>query len=287
MTDLRERTVHASDGVGLHVSVFGEPTERTAVLCLPGLTRNSRDFTDLAAALSARRQVATVDFRGRGRSGYDPAGSSYLPEVYVDDMFAVLHALGIERAVLIGTSLGGAVSMAMAASRPGRVAGIVLNDVGPELDPRGVARIQAYAGKLPPISTWDDAVAQARKVGEVALPGLGDADWLAVAQQQYRETDDGTVVADHDPKVAAGMDAVDPARLPNSWWVFDRLAGIPILVIRGELSDLLAAETVTEMVRRRPDTRTLAVASRGHCPTLNEPECRRAIGDFLDFVDGE
>jgi pimeloyl-ACP methyl ester carboxylesterase len=287
MTSLRESTVHASDGVGLHVSVFGEPTGRTAVLCLPGLTRNSRDFADMAAALSARRQVVTVDFRGRGRSGNDPTGASYLPQVYADDMFAVLDAVGIERALLIGTSLGGAVSMVMAASRPGRVAGIVLNDVGPQLDPRGVARIQSYAGKLPPISTWDDAVAQARKIGEVALPGLSDAEWLAVAHQQYREDEDGTVGADHDPKVAAGMDAVDPARLPDSWQVFDRLAGIPILVIRGELSDLLAAPTVAEMVRRRPDTRTLVVANRGHCPTLNEPECRRAIGDFLDFVDGE
>jgi pimeloyl-ACP methyl ester carboxylesterase len=202
--------------------------------------------------------------------------------VYVSDMLAVLDALGIDRSFLVGTSLGGAVSMAMAAARPDRVAGIVLNDVGPELDGRGFARIQSYAGKLPAVSTWDDAVAQARKVNEAALPGLSDDDWLAVARQQYREMPDGTVRADHDPKVAAGMDGIDPDQLPDSWAVFDRLAGVPILVIRGGLSDLLSEGTVQEMARRRPDLRVLVVANRGHCPTLNEPECRRAIGELLE-----
>ncbi len=226
--------------------------------------------------------MVTPDFRGRGRSDYDPTGESYQAGVYVSDMFAVMDAVGIDRAVLIGTSLGGAVSMAMAAARPDRVAGIVLNDVGPELDPRGVSRIRSYAGRLPPVSTWDDAVAQARKVNEVALPGLPDDEWMAIARQQYREDDNGTVRADYDPKVAAGLGTADPEHLPDSWGLFDQLEGVPVLVIRGELSDLLSAATVEEMARRRPDLRVLVVASRGHCPTLNEPECRRAIAELLE-----
>jgi pimeloyl-ACP methyl ester carboxylesterase len=282
MTEVSERTVRTADGIDLHVTVHGRPTDRTPVLCLPGLTRNSRDFTRLAADLSGARQVVTPDFRGRGRSGYDPTGASYEAPVYVSDMFRVLDDLGIARSFLIGTSLGGALSMAMAAIRPERAAGIVLNDVGPELDRRGVARIQSYAGKLPPISTWDDAVAQARKVNEAALPGLSDDEWLTVAHQQYRQLPDGTVQADHDPKVAAGLNATDPDHLPDSWGVFDQLTGIPILVIRGGLSDLLSDGTVREMADRRPDLRVLVVADRGHCPTLDEPECRRAIGELLE-----
>ena len=285
-----ERRVIAPDGIELFVRVFGATVspsagDRVPVLCLPGLTRNSRDFVPLAEAVAPQRPVAAVDFRGRGYSGYDPTGDSYLPDVYASDMVAVLDELAIAKACLIGTSLGGSVSMLVAELFVDRVAGIVLNDVGPELPTAGFARIQSYAGKLPPVATWDEAVAQLRRHAEAAAPGQSDGEWEARARQQYRELEPGVIRPDHDPRIVAGLDAVDPTRIPDTWDRFDALLDVPMLVIRGALSDLFASSTVEEMRRRKPDLRTLEVENRGHPATLDEPECREAITGFLATLD--
>ena len=277
----RELHVTASDGLELFVRVDGAPTARTAVVCLPGLTRNSRDFGSLADALAADRLVVRPDFRGRGFSGYDPTGSTYRPDVYAADVVAVLDAVGIGRACLVGTSLGGSIAMHVGATYPARVAGIVLNDVGPQLAVEGFARIQGYVGKLPPVATWAEAVAQLRERAELAAPGLSDEDWERRTHEQYRELEPGSIRPDHDPAIVRGMESVDPAAIPDSWPVFDKLAAIPILVLRGALSDLFSAATVEEMQRRRPDLDVLVVENRGHCPTLDEPESREAITKFL------
>jgi pimeloyl-ACP methyl ester carboxylesterase len=276
-----ERRVKAPDGLSLHVRTFGAPTELAALVCLPGLTRNSRDFAGIAAACSHDRLVITTDLRGRGRSDYDPTAGTYRPDVYVADVVAILDALGVERAVLLGTSLGGSVAMALAASHPERVAGLVLNDVGPQLEPEGFARIQSYAGKLPSVATWDDVVVQLRAVNAPMVGSLSDDEWQKMARQQWREFGPGDLRPDHDPAVAAGMAAVDPQAIPSTWPVFDAIGPVPILVVRGEESDLFAAATADEMQRRRPGVRVITIAHRGHCPTLDEPESRAAIASVL------
>ncbi|HEY6530792.1 MAG TPA: alpha/beta hydrolase [Acidimicrobiales bacterium] len=271
-----ERVVTAADGSGLFVRSFGELTERPAVVCIAGLTRNSRDFEAVAPDLAVDRMVLTLDLRGRGRSDADPTARSYTVATYADDVVGVLDAFGLDRVVVIGTSLGGLTAMWLGSGHPERVAGIVLNDIGPELQPEGVARVASYAGKLAPISTWEEAVAQSRFVSEEALPGLSDDEWLTIARQRYREAADGTVVIDHDAGITSG-----PAPTEDPWWIFDRLAGIPILVLRGATTDLLAPSTVETMKALHPGLVAVEVPDRGHAPTLEEPVARQALADFL------
>jgi pimeloyl-ACP methyl ester carboxylesterase len=215
--------------------------------------------------------------RGRGRSDYDPTALSYRLETYVSDVLRVLDHFALASSALIGTSLGGLTAMWLGAARPDRVEAVVLNDIGPEIQPEGAARIAAYAGRLPPVRTWDDAVRQTRLVSEAAAPDLTDDEWLVVARQRYRQGPDGTVVIDHDPGVATGpMPAEDP------WLVFEQLAGIPILVLRGSTSDVLASSTVQAMRARRPDIVSIEIPDRGHAPTLDEPVARVSIRRFLE-----
>lgn len=274
-----EREVIAADGVGTFVRSFGEPTARPAVVCIAGLTRNSRDFEAVAPDLAVDRLVLAVDLRGRGRSGADPTARSYTLSTYADDVVAVLDAFGLERVVIVGTSLGGLTAMWLGAARPERLAGIVLNDIGPELQPEGAARVASYAGKLGPIRTWDEAVAQCRSVSEEALPGVSDDEWLTIARQRYREEPDGTVVIDHDPGITLG-----PPSTEDPWSIFERLAGIPILLLRGAITDLLAPSTVETMEALHPGLVAVEVPDRGHAPTLEEPAARKAITDFLATI---
>ena len=164
------------------------------------------------------------------------------------------------------------------------VAGVVLNDIGPDLDPAGVARIFSYAGKLPPVVTWDDAVAQSRLVGEIAAPGLSDEQWLEVARQRYREADDGSVVIDYDANIATASVPLQSAA--DRWDDFGSLSDIPTLVIRGETSDVLARATVDEMRARKPDLQSVEITGRGHCPIAHEPECLAAITEFVASLRG-
>jgi pimeloyl-ACP methyl ester carboxylesterase len=275
-----ERSFLASDGLRLVFDVFGAPTTRSPAVCVPGLTRNARDFAELTSRLAKDRLAVSVDLRGRGRSDRDPAAQSYTPGVYADDMVQLCDALELDRAVWIGTSLGGLVAMHVGALAPNRVAGIVLNDIGPELDPRGLARIQSYAVQQGAVTTWLEAVAQVRAVSEFQTPGLSDEQWLHQAHQRYRELPDGRIVADYDPAVVSGP----PSEL-DPWWVFERLADIPLLVLRGEFSDLLSAETVQTMGIIHPGMRAVEVPQRGHAPMLNEPTAAVAVDAFLADVD--
>lgn len=249
------------------------------VLCLPGLTRNSRDFSALAAHLSERNPVLAADLRGRGRSAWDPQPARYQLLTYVPDAWSLLDSLGIERVILIGTSLGAMMSMVMAATKPERIAGAVLNDVGPELDPAGVRRIASYAGKLPPVTSWAEAAAQAKSIYGLALPGLTDAQWLEYARRGYRENDSGVPIPDVDPKIA---EALSPAVVTlDLWALFAQIKNVPLLVIRGATSDILSAATVERMQREQPTLIAITVANRGHTPLLDEPECLAAIDAFL------
>ena len=250
------------------------------VLCLPGLTRNSRDFTLLATRLSADREVLAADLRGRGRSAWDPDPAHYQLPTYVQDAWSLLDSRRLNKVLVVGTSLGALMGMVMAAAKPERIAGVVLNDAGPEIDPAGLRRIAGYVGKLPPVASWREAAAQAKSVYGGALPGLTDQDWLDYSRQGYRENAEGVPVPDMDPKISEAFK--NPTSAPADMWpLFSQIKGVPLLVIRGALSDLLSAATVERMAREKPDLKHITVANRGHAPLLNEPECLRAIDAFV------
>jgi pimeloyl-ACP methyl ester carboxylesterase len=270
----------STDGLRLYYRDYpaGEPGW-LPVLCLPGLTRNSRDFADLAGRLSSRHEVLTADLRGRGRSAWDPDPAHYHLTTYVQDAWTLLDSRGIERVLIVGTSLGALMGMAMA-TRPERIAGVVLNDAGPELDLVGLLRIAGYAGKLPPVRSWAEAAAQAKVVHEAALPDLTDAQWLDYARRNYRESSEGVPTPDMDPQIAAGF-KTPPTGPLQMWPLYAAIKAVPMLVLRGALSDLLSAATVERMVGEKPDLEHVTVPNRGHVPLLDEPESLRAIDSFL------
>jgi len=269
------------DGLRLFCRIY--PAGRPGglpVLCLPGLTRNSRDFVQLAGHLAPRHEVLTADLRGRGRSAWDTDPSHYQLPTYVEDMWTLLDSRRASRVVVVGTSLGGLMGLVMAATRPAAIAGLVLNDVGPEIDPAGVRRIAGYAGKLPAVSSWAEAAAQTRSVYEAALPGLSDEDWLDYARRGYRENAEGAPMPDVDPRISEAFRNTSAAA-PDLWPLYAQIKSVPMLVIRGALSDILSVSTVSRMAREKPDLVHLEVADRGHTPTLSEPECLAAIDAFL------
>lgn len=253
------------------------------VLCLPGLTRNSRDFEPLARHLAQRRRVLTPDLRGRGRSDRDPQWRRYRLDVYVADMVALLDALAIPQVVVVGTSLGGLVGMFLAAGHRGRVAGLVMNDIGPELDPCGMQRIASGMGRVRTAATWDEAVADARAANGFALPGLDEAAWQRFARAVYREEAPGRIVRDVDP--AVGRALADPSLpVPDLWAAYAALRGLPMLCLRGETSDVLSADTVRRMSEVAPGLQAVTIPDRGHTPTLDEPASRDALGRFLGSI---
>jgi len=252
------------------------------VLCLPGLTRNSRDFSSLAERLSPRYRVLTPDLRGRGRSEWDPVWQNYHPGTYVADVIALLTHAKVDRVAIIGTSLGGIVGMLIAASLPQRVAGLVLNDVGPEVSSDGVARIAQYVGRSAPVRNWDEAAQQVRETYGAALPEYAHEDWLRYARRSYSEDENGVPVLDMDPRIGDAVRAAAGAGpAPNLWPMWGALRSIPMLAIRGERSDVLTAATLARMAREAPGLRTLTVANRAHAPTLDEPSCGAEIERFL------
>ena len=269
------------DGLPLYARVYEGPAKPApTVLCLHGLTRNSRDFEDLAPHLQRRYRVIVPDLRGRGFSARDPNPQNYQPAVYVRDILALLGAVDAPRVRLIGTSLGGMLAMMLGFSHPGRVAGIVLNDVGPEIDPVGIERIKQYAGRLPPARSWNEAIAQTRAVHGDAWPGLAPDRWAALARRGYREDAAGMVEIDADPNIGEALRAA-PAATLDLWPLWSALRHVPTLAIRGARSDILSAATFARMKRENPDLQQLEVANRGHVPLLDEPECIAALDDFL------
>ena len=272
--DLFARDYPAGDG--------GE--DRIPLLMMHGLTRNSADFEPLIAQLGiGLRRMIVPDQRGRGLSQYDPDPVNYRPDIYAADMWALLDGLGIERVICIGTSMGGLISMVMGAQAPQRIAGIVLNDVGPEVSEEGLERIRSYVGPAEPMADWAEAAARCQAINASAMIGFDEADWLAFAQRTCRELPDGQVAFAYDPAISQGMAKEDTTTVPPDLWaLWEALRGIPILTIRGALSDILSVTTVTEMTKRRGgDMAYVEVPDRGHAPILDEPIAAAAISGFL------
>lgn len=258
-------------------SVTGPP-----VLCLHGLTRNVRDYDELAPMLAGvGRRVITASQRGRAGSDADPKPERYNPAIYTQDMLALLNHLGIEQAVFVGTSMGGLMTMIAAATAPHRVAGAVLNDIGPEIDPKGLARIQSYVGQGKAIASWEEAAALCRGINGIAFPNeTGDAFWMNFAHKIYREEAPGRIVLDYDPAIARTV-APGSNDIANLWPLFDALKPIPTLLVRGAITDVLMESTVEEMRRRKPDLIVASVPDVGHAPFLTEREAWAAVRDFV------
>ena len=282
-SDTNAHYFRTSDGLNIYFRDFGGQNDGTPVICLPGLTRNSRDFEQLANYLADRRRVLTIDFRGRGFSDHDPNWRNYHPGTYVDDAWTLLDQLDIRSVIVVGTSLGGLCAMVMAAQHPERLAGVVMNDIGPEINPAGLARVQEYTGRLPPVSSWAEATAQVREIYGKWLPGLGDDDFGALARRGYRENEEGVPVLDIDNNIGRAVREVGPQK-GDPWQLFAALEDIPVTLLWGAMSDILTEDIIDRMKAVKPDLEVVPVANRGHVPLLDEPECLAAMDAFIARV---
>jgi pimeloyl-ACP methyl ester carboxylesterase len=284
MADFTAGYYRSRDGLKLYCRRYGGDSSRVPVLCLPGLTRNCLDFARLAAHLAPRRCVITLDVRGRGRSQYDPNWLNYHPLTYVDDVWSVLHQLSVPRAIVIGTSLGGLMAMLMAMMRPQALAGVVLNDVGPELNASGAQRIYSYVGRLPPVHDWAAAIAQMQATFGLALPDLTASQWREFTEASFFPDDAGVPRLAADPKIGELLRLVPTGIMPGMWVAFAALRMIPTLALRGELSDLLSSTIFAHMQREHPQMSAVTVPNRGHAPILDEPVSLAAIDGFLEGI---
>jgi len=269
------------DEIKLHYRDYPGRDDRPAVLCLPGLTRNVRDFENLALRLAGEWRVISPEMRGRGDSGYSKDSSAYNPFQYVDDVNGLLEEAGVERYVAIGTSLGGLMTMILAMNAPERIVGAALNDVGPVLNPEGLARISGYVGQGRNFPTWMHAARAIEETQAIAYPDYGIDDWLAMAKRLMVVSGNGRIVFDYDMKIAEPLQRSGDLVQSDLWPGIDALAGKPILLLRGGLSDLLSAEALDQMRARLPGGEAVTLANVGHAPTLDEPEAVAAIDRLL------
>ena len=288
MSAFTERRWTSRDGLSLFARDYpGASGEaRLPVICLHGLTRNSKDFEDVAPLIAGwGRRVIVPDVRGRGQSDRDPNPKNYLPPVYARDVVEMMAALDICRAIFLGTSMGGLITMMMMAVRPKAVAAAILNDVGPAIAPEGIARILSYAGKGPEVRDWNDAADYVRRTNLVAFPHYSDEDWHRFAQRTFRQGMAGLEL-DYDPAITVPLQKPRPKMAGIiAGLLFRRLARKrPTLLIRGEISDIVSAEIADKMQRMAPQLRRVDVPGVGHAPMLTEPEAVDAIDQFLRTV---
>jgi pimeloyl-ACP methyl ester carboxylesterase len=278
--------VTAQDGLRLHVREYGDRTAPgLPVVCLPGLARTTADFDQLAAALAGDpdhpRRVLALDYRGRGLSDHDRDPGNYSIPVELADVVTVLTARAVAPGVFVGTSRGGLLTMALAAVRPTAIAGAVLNDIGPVIEPLGLMRIKSYVGKLPQPRGFDEGAEILRRLFSAQFPRLTDADWLASAHRNWRQQD-GRFVVSYDPRLSRALASIDPAHpLPPIWPQFDALGNVPLMVIRGANSDILSPTTVAAMQARRRDTTVVEIPDQGHAPLLAEADTIARIAAFV------
>lgn len=280
----REGSYSGDDGLGLKYRDYGDAAwPATPVVCLAGLTRNAADFDDLARHLAETgRRVVVPDYRGRGRSTYGPDWRNYRAEVHLGDVEALLSALNLRRVVIIGTSFGGLLGMALAATRPAALAGVVLNDVGPEINADGLARIAGYIGIPVMPASWEEAALHLMDGFSPIYPDLKDDDWMKMARATFRQNDDGRITLDYDLNLGKALAEAGPPE--DMWPIFGALKDIPALAIRGGLSDILSQDVLTRMAEVKPDLKIVTLDNRGHVPLLDEPQALDAIDDFLNAL---
>lgn len=283
---------NASDGLQLHARDYGGDNpatrDRLPLLCLPGLTRNSRDFHQLALILSqdasSPRRVIALDYRGRGQSQWDSDRSHYNLLVEANDVLSLCSVLDISQAAFIGTSRGGLILHMLAMSQPELLRAVILNDVGPALERRGLEQIRDYLSRGRSPRDWKDAADILMGIHGSAFTALVEEDWYDMAQALYREID-GSIVADFDPAIAEQMRSLDMNKLgPDLWPQFEGLASAPLMVIRGENTTLLSVETLEEMKRRHAGMTALTVSGQGHAPILHLSNIPERIRTFLSSL---
>jgi len=282
MAAFRECRFLSQDGRSLYYRDYGDPlTTAAPVLCLPGLTRNSKDFHRLASRLAAARRVICPDYRGRGRSDYDRDPRNYHPTVHLNDTRHLLAVTGLDDVVVVGTSFGGFLAIGLAIIAPSGLRAVVLNDVGPTVSDSGLQRIMGYVGRDNPQSDWDAAVAEIARMFP-GLAGQSRAELLEEAEATWREGDDGILHFDWDTRLAEVITRAQGETDP--WVLFRALRQFPVLALRGALSDILSAETLDQMAHAHPDLTAVTVPNRGHPLTLDEPEVTEALDAFLARV---
>ena len=288
MSDYQDAGFASADGLSLYARDYGAAGGERGlpVVCLHGLTRNSADFEDVAPWIAARgRRVLALDFRGRGRSERDPQPMNYHPATYAADVRAGMAALGVERAVFVGTSLGGLVTQVLATMDGAKVAAAVLNDVGPELGAEGIQRIMGYVGETTAGEDWDDAERYVSSRNSVAFPEADDAFWAVFARRLFREDEQGRVTLAYDPAIANVFRVAPTGPAPDLWPLFRTLTkDRPVLLIQGAISDLLTDEIVAKMRAEAPEMTFATVPNVGHAPMLSEPAAQAALAEFLDRV---
>ncbi len=275
------------DGLTLHVSCYKSAGNgRRAVVCIPGLTRNSRDFDRLAKFLSSGpdgRDVYAIDLRGRGLSDHDRDWRNYVVPIEAMDVIDLITLRGLSEPIIIGTSRGGLIGMAMASIQPSAVGGVVLNDIGPVIEHSGMIRIAGYVGRMPLPANWPEAILQIKSANREQFPKLTDQDWEELARQWFNTKDDQPIPG-YDGKLGRTMHYKD-GKVPPLWGLFTAVRRVPVLVIRGANSDILSAQTVEDMCQRHPQCATITIADQGHAPLLKDPTSQGAIRKFLVAVD--
>ncbi|MGI9382291.1 MAG: alpha/beta fold hydrolase [Methyloligellaceae bacterium] len=298
MTDLvetqnwREGFYTSQDGLRLYARHYpAKVASGRPVVCLPGLTRNATDFDALAKALSGHperpRDVYCVDYRGRGSSDHDTRWKNYTPYIELIDVLDFMTVTGLHDAAIVGTSRGGIIAMQMSVMRPTMVGVAVLNDIGPVIEPAGLARIIGYVGKTPVPSTWQEAARVVRNMNEKFFPAVTDDEWLVLARQWFSEKD-GRPAPSYDPSLANTMGEIDLSKkIPEMWPQFTALSAVPTLLIRGANSDLLSEETAGKMAARHKKLKRLNIEGQGHAPLLRDDETITEIARFLADTDPE
>lgn len=277
----------SNDGVRLHYRDYAGPDSRPPILCLPGLTRNARDYAELAERLAGEWRVIAIDLRGRGESGYAKDPMTYVPLTYVQDIEGLLRELACDRYIAFGTSLGGIVTMLLAGTAREKIAAALLNDVGPEIEAAGLARIRGYVGRANTWPTWMHAARGVQEANQDVYPDYAIEDWLTMAKRLYRLNSSGRIVLDYDMNIAEPFRVPGNEAGPDMWRALDTLAAVPTLIVRGERSDVLSAATAERMVAQLGHADLVTVADVGHAPTLSEPEALAGIDRLLDQVAKE
>lgn len=287
MPDYRSCSWISPDGLKLHYRDYPGREDRPPILCLPGLTRNARDFSDLARRLAGDWRVLTINLRGRGESAYAKDPMTYVPGTYVADVEALLAELEVPRYVAFGTSLGGIVTMLLAERARVPLAGALLNDVGPDIESAGLGRIRATVGRASSWPTWMHAARCVAELHEDIHPDFQIDDWLGMAKRLYRVTSSGRIVLDYDMKIAEPFRVPGNEAAPDMWGALSGLRQVPTLVVRGERSDILGAATAERMVASLDRASLVTVPATGHAPLLTEKEVETAIDRLLAQVAAE
>lgn len=279
----------SKEGLRLFTRRYGDPVgARLPVVCLPGISRNSADFHELGVHLAARgnRAIYALDYRGRGRSDYDADWRNYDVRVELADLLDTLTALQIGEAVFVGTSRGGLITMVIPMLRPGAIKGAVLNDIGPVIDGKGLARIKSYVGKLPTPRTFKEGAEILRQVSGAQFPKSDEATWIRFAERTWKEAGSGKLVLQYDTNLLKTLENLDLEQpLPTLWPQYESLAHAPVLVVRGANSDILSQETAEEMTRRHPRAALHVVPDEGHAPLLADAPTLERITAFVESCD--